>query len=68
MSPYSPTSARGPPPLGEADDKCITFNREPYRNNFFVDTLLQSNEEKSQTTILDSAWENLACELMSGQI
>ena len=33
-----------------------------------VDTLLQSNEEKSQTTILDTALENLACELVSGQI
>ena len=58
---------------------CIfPINREPYRSNrqrglemltgFFVDTLLQSNERKSQTTILDSAWENLACELLSGQI
>ena len=36
--------------------------------DFFVDTLLESNEEKSQTTILDSAEENLACELASGQI
>ena len=36
--------------------------------DFFVDTLLQSNEEKSQTTILDSALETLACELVFGQI
>ena len=26
--------------------------------DFFVNTLLQSNEEESQMTILDSAWEN----------
>ena len=30
-SPYSPTSARGSPSIGEADDKCI---RKPYCTSF----------------------------------
>ena len=51
----------------------FAVNREPYHNNRqrCLEVLTFSsihNEEKSQTTILDSAWENLAFELVSGHI